>query len=237
MALRVLLGDDELMTLEGVRAVLEAADGIEVVGEAHTGQELCAVAARTNPGLVLVDPHLRGFAEYRQRFEAVLSERGDVKVVVFSESSHPADVDSALAAGAAAYIVKTIHPLNLPAALRATAEGTVFHSCVAAADGAMSEPRSANLTEREREILAAVACGLSNRAISRELQVSEQTVKFHLANVYRKVGVLSRTAAVRYALEHDMVTLDRRSNGSVPPLPHPYAGQANPGAGRNRSPK
>jgi DNA-binding NarL/FixJ family response regulator len=207
MALRVLLGDEERMTLEGVRAVLEAAEGIEVAAEAHTGQELCSAAARTSPDLVLVDPRLPGFEECRQRFDAILSERGEAKVVFFADSSHPADVDGALAAGAAAYIVKTIHPLNLPAALRATAEGTVFHSCLADAGGVLAEPCSAELTEREREVLAAVACGLSNRAISRELGVSEQTVKFHLANVYRKLGVLSRTAAVRYALEHDVASL------------------------------
>lgn len=225
MALRVLLGDDELMTLEGVRLVLGAASGIDVVGEAHTGQELCAAVARTSPELVLLDPGLPGLDDCRERFEAILSERIDIKVVVFSESAHPADVDSALTAGAAAYIVKTIHPLSLPAALRVTAERTVFHSCRTPPFRHGDARRASPLTQREREILAAVACGLSNRAISEELQLSEQTVKFHLASVYRKIGVASRTAAVRYALEHEIVTVERRATAAVASLPRRRTGR------------
>jgi DNA-binding NarL/FixJ family response regulator len=223
MALRVLLADDELITLEGVRLVLEAAEGISVVGEVHTALELSSSVARTRPELVLLNPGLRGSDDYGERFDAILAERGGLRVVVFSESSDPRDIERAFAAGAAAYIVKTINPLSLPAALRATAERTVFHTCHPPG-GWNGANGGSGLTERELDILAAVAYGLSNRAISQELGVSEQTVKFHLANVYRKIGVLSRTAAVRYALDRDIVAVESPSPGTWASAPQRQEG-------------
>jgi DNA-binding NarL/FixJ family response regulator len=205
--MRVLLADDQLVTLEGVRIVLESSDDISVVGQACTAEELSSMVARTRPDVVLIDPQLCGNDGF-DCIGAIQAAHRPAKVVFFSVKSNIHHVQAALEAGAAAYISKTIHPLDLVGALRQTLQRTVFHprlsQSVGEDNGHMQE-----LTAREREILTAVARGLSNKAISQELWVTEQTVKFHLTNVYRKLGVPSRTAAVRYAHEHGLVGAER----------------------------
>jgi DNA-binding NarL/FixJ family response regulator len=127
----------------------------------------------------------------------------DVKVVIFSATTTVAEISAALGNGAIAYVLKTVNPLDLPAVIRQAAEGTVFYAPPAPVAPAAKD--TADLTEREREILAAVMRGLSNKAISQEFWVTEQTVKFHLSNVYRKLGVPNRTAAARFAHEHGLI--------------------------------
>jgi DNA-binding NarL/FixJ family response regulator len=205
--MRVLLADDQLVTLEGVRIVLEASDDISVVGQACTAEELCPLVARTRPDVVLIDPQLYREDEFGC-IAAIQSAHREAKVVLFSVRSNIHHVQAALEAGAAAYIIKTIHPLDLVGALRQTLQRTVFHPRLSKALQGTSG-HTEELTAREREILTAVARGLSNKAISEELWVTEQTVKFHLTNVYRKLGVPSRTAAVRYAHEHGLVGIER----------------------------
>jgi DNA-binding NarL/FixJ family response regulator len=205
--MRVLLADDQLVTLEGVRIVLESSDDISVVGQACTAEELSSMVSRTRPDVVLIDPELCGNDGF-DCIAAIRAQHRDAKVVFFSVKSNIHHVQAALEAGAAAYIIKTIHPLDLVGALRQTVQRTVFHprlsQMLSGHNGDAEE-----LTAREREILTAVARGLSNKAISEELWVTEQTVKFHLTNVYRKLGVPSRTAAVRYAHEHGLVGVER----------------------------
>jgi DNA-binding NarL/FixJ family response regulator len=159
---------------------------------------------RTQPDLVLLDirmPQLDGLAcldRIRKRYP-------QVKVVVLSVFSDPEHIEGALKRGASGYIVKSINPLDLPSAIRQAVEGTVYHALGLPEADARSEAREAGLTEREVTILSGVARGLSNRAIGRELWVTEQTVKFHLTNIYRKLGVENRTEAVRYAYQHRLV--------------------------------
>jgi DNA-binding NarL/FixJ family response regulator len=206
--MRVLLADDQLVTLEGVRIVLESSDEINVVGQAGTAEELSSMVARTRPDVVLIDPQVCGDDDEFACIGTIRAQHRDAKVVFFSMRSNIHHVQAALEAGAAAYIIKTIHPLDLVGALRQTLQRTVFHprlsKTLQGENGAATE-----LTAREREILTAVARGLSNKAISEEFWVTEQTVKFHLSNVYRKLGVPSRTAAVRYAHEHGLVGMER----------------------------
>jgi DNA-binding NarL/FixJ family response regulator len=205
--MRVLLADDQLVTLEGVRIVLESSDDISVVGQACTAEELSSMVARTRPDVVLIDPQLCGNDGF-DCIGAIQAQHRDAKVVFFSVKSNVHHVQAALEAGAAAYIIKTIHPLDLVGALRQTVQRTVFHPRISESF-AGGNSHMQELTAREREILTAVARGLSNKAISQELWVTEQTVKFHLTNVYRKLGVPSRTAAVRYAHEHGLVSAER----------------------------
>jgi DNA-binding NarL/FixJ family response regulator len=206
--MRVLLADDQLVTLEGVRIVLESSDDISVVGQACTAEELCSLVARTRPDVVLVEPRVYSENDF-DCIGAIHAHHREAKVVLFSVKTNIHHVQAALEAGAAAYIIKTIHPLDLVGALRQTLQRTVFHprlSTVLLGENGHNE----ELTARERQILAAVARGLSNKAISEELWVTEQTVKFHLTNVYRKLGVPSRTAAVRYAHEHGLVGVEHQ---------------------------
>jgi DNA-binding NarL/FixJ family response regulator len=205
--MRVLLADDQLVTLEGVRIVLESSDDISVVGQACTAEELSSMVARTRPDVVLIDPQLCGNDGF-DCVGAIRAQHREAKVVFFSVRSNIHHVQAALEAGAAAYIVKTIHPLDLVGALRQTLQRTVFHPRLSETLGG-ENGHTDELTAREREILTAVARGLSNKAISQELWVTEQTVKFHLTNVYRKLGVPSRTAAVRYAHEHGLIGAQR----------------------------
>ena len=108
---------------------------------------------------------------------------------------------AALKRGASAYIVKTVNPLDLPAALRQVVQPTIYFGLPPEQDDPAA---TAGLTDRETAMLRALARGLSNAAISKEFWVTEQTVKFHLTNIYRKLGVKNRTEATRYAYQHGL---------------------------------
>jgi DNA-binding NarL/FixJ family response regulator len=125
-----------------------------------------------------------------------------VKVIVLSVFSDPERIQAAFKHGASGYIVKSVNPLDLPSAIRQAVDGTVFHAIGLPEVDEQSLGKAAGLTERELSILKAVAQGLSNAAIGKELWVTEQTVKFHLTNIYRKLGVANRTEATRWALAH-----------------------------------
>ena len=197
MTLKVLVADDHRLMVDGVRAALEVADGIEVVGEAYSGAEVIPLVHQTSPDLVLLDlrmPDLDGMS----CLDRLRKHYPEVKVVVLSVYSDREHIESALRHGACGYIVKNVNPIDLPSAIRQAYEGTVYHP-VGPADGDGSPTRVVGLTEREVVILKAVGRGLSNHAIGKELWVTEQTVKFHLTNIYRKLDVNNRTTAAREA--------------------------------------
>ena len=125
----------------------------------------------------------------------------DIKVVILSASNSPADINAALARGANGFILKSVNPIDLPSALRQVHEGTVFHAGMGAPGATASPAEEAGLTDRELTLLRALARGLSNKQISKELWISEQTVKFHVSNIYRKLDVSNRAGAVRWAHE------------------------------------
>jgi DNA-binding NarL/FixJ family response regulator len=130
----------------------------------------------------------------------------NVKVVVLSAFTDSERIQAALTRGASGYIVKSVNPGDLASAVRHAVEGTFFGPVGAPdADGGDDAVAAAGLTERELGVLKALARGLSNQAIGKECWVSEQTVKFHLSNIYRKLGVANRTEAARFAYEHLLV--------------------------------
>lgn len=197
MSLKILLADDHRLVLEGIRCALSATEGFEIVGEARKGSQVLPLIGQLKPDVVLLDirmPEMDGIA----CLELIRKRHPDVKVVVLSVYNDADHIQAALSRGAAAYIVKSINPADLPSAVSQAVEGTVYHAL------GMPEERddassSHGLTERELVILRAVARGLSNRAIGEELWVTEQTVKFHLTNIYRKLSVANRTEAARAA--------------------------------------
>jgi DNA-binding NarL/FixJ family response regulator len=135
-------------------------------------------------------------------------------VIVLGASREKADIDNAFDAGALAYAVKTAHPEDVAATIRQTFDHTIFLAKTASNGASPSSvvPVAAGededdvaLTRREREILALVAEGHSNRELARMLWVTEQTVKFHLSNIYRKLDVSNRTEASRWAHRHGLV--------------------------------
>lgn len=133
----------------------------------------------------------------------------EIKVGILFGDRDQTRIHSALAAGAAACVMKNVHPDDLPAAIRQVVEATVLPASSFPDAVAASEPQTVgDLTEREMTMLKAIAQDMSNKAISREHWVTEQTVKFHLNNVYRKLGVPNRTAAARLACQHGLLDGD-----------------------------
>jgi DNA-binding NarL/FixJ family response regulator len=197
---KVLIADGNRLILEGFRRALDGYEDIEIVGVTHSGTHLLELIVRRRPEVVAIDLDLRD-STGRSCLDVVTASHPDLKVVVLSSSSSPERIRSALARGARAFIVKSVNPLDIPSALRQAHEETVYH-----AFGFREAPedalRSAGLTEREITMLKALARGLSNKAISRELWLAEPTVKFHLGNLYRKIGVPNRLAAATFAHTH-----------------------------------
>jgi DNA-binding NarL/FixJ family response regulator len=205
--IRVLIADDHPLIIAGIRRTIDDLDDIEVVGEAHSGPELLQLVERRRPGLVLMDLRMPGVLGV-QCIEDLRGRWPEVKVVVLSACDDRASIDAALYAGASAYILKSAQTIDIASVLRQASSGVVFHApSHVPSPRPADDPELPSLTDRERSILSAVASGLTTAAISRDLWVSEHTVKFHLTNIYRKLGVANRAGAVRYALEHHLVAL------------------------------
>jgi two-component system NarL family response regulator len=203
MALRVLLADDHKLVLEAVSHALEKDDGFTVVATADSGAKVADLVARHRPDIVLMDlrmPEVDGL----QALDQIRARDKSVKVVMLSASNSPAEIQSALSRGANGFILKSVNPIDLPSALRQIHEGTVFHAGVEGGAPVASAADTAGLTDREVTLVRALARGLSNKQISQELWITEQTVKFHLSNIYRKLDVSNRTGAVRWAHEHGL---------------------------------
>ena len=204
MAIRVLLVDDHRLILAAIRAALEKAGEIDVVGEAAEGKQVLRLIRQTNPDVVLLDlrlPDMDGLA----CLDRIRQSYPDVKVIVLSAFSDPEHIESAFKRGAITYIVKSVHPTDLPSALRQAVEQTVHHGIRVIGDSGTHTGNGLGLTERELWMLRAVARGLTNDAISKEFWVTEHTVKFHLNRIYRKLGVSNRTQAALLAHEHGLI--------------------------------
>jgi DNA-binding NarL/FixJ family response regulator len=128
-----------------------------------------------------------------------------VKVVVLSGVDEPEQIRIALEQGASAFIVKHVDPRDLASALRQVAGGTVFQVLGASESGEDNAAKAAGITDSELRVLRALAQGASNKQIAADLFITEQTVKFHLTNIYRKLRVSNRTEATRYAYQHGLV--------------------------------
>ena len=202
--LRVVVCDDHELMRSALRAVLTPDEGIEVVGEAADATALLALLEAVEPDVVMLDLGLPGVDGLRC-LELVRERHPRVATVVVSAADDPATIDAAFRRGAAAYALKSVNPLDLPATVRQAVEGSVFRPD-RASRGALEPSRATGLSEKEAVVLAELAKGHSNREIAQALWLSEQTVKFHLRNVYRKLGVANRTDALRLALERDLVT-------------------------------
>jgi DNA-binding NarL/FixJ family response regulator len=199
----VFLADDHKLVLEAVQHALEKAEDFSVVATTNSGAKIADLVARHRPDIVVMDlsmPEVNGL----QALDQIRARDKDIKVVILSASNSPSDINAALARGANGFILKSVNPIDLPSALRQVHEGTVFHAGMGTPGASESPAEQAGLTDRELTLLRALARGLSNREISKELWISEQTVKFHVSNIYRKLDVSNRAGAVRWAHEHGM---------------------------------
>jgi DNA-binding NarL/FixJ family response regulator len=197
--LRILVVDDHALMRDALRATIEDAEGLDVAGEAETASDALVLAQTRQPDVVLLDLVLPG-AEGLSCLEELRRRHPDTPVVVFSGVDDPDLIAGSLARGAAAFVLKRTNPLDLATAIRQAVEPTMFHR-----PAPLSGASRARLTEKELEVLAQLALGRSNREIAQALWISVQTVKFHLGNVYRKLGAATRTEAVRIAHQRALV--------------------------------
>ena len=204
MCLKVLLVDDHKLMAAALKDALDNVDDLRVVGVAHCGSDALSMVTRAQPDVVVLDVNMPGMSGL-ECLDIINRDYPSIKVVMISAADDIKVIRDTFARGAAAFIAKTVSPSDLPAALRHVCEGTVFHAPTTLEADRPDPLREAGLTEREVTMLKAVARGLSNRAISEEFWVTEQTVKFHLNNLYRKLGVPNRTAAAGFAHEQGLV--------------------------------
>jgi DNA-binding NarL/FixJ family response regulator len=221
--IRVLLADDQVLVRAGFRVLLEGEDGIEVVGEAGDGAEAVAIAQATRPDVVLMDirmPLLDGLEATRQI--AADENLDGVRVLILTTFDVDEYVFEALRAGASGFLVKDTEPAELIRAVRVVAEGEALLSpgvtrrliaeIVARPERSSATPSVLSvLTEREREVLALVAAGLSNDEIAEELVISPATARTHVSRAMVKLRARDRAQLVVIAYESGLVSPARHS--------------------------
>ncbi|BFM25929.1 MULTISPECIES: response regulator transcription factor [Microbacterium] len=198
--IRVVIADDHPVVRAGVRALLDAEPDIAVVGEASTPDEAVALAADLAPELVLMDLQFGDRAAGADATRRVRALAAPPYVLVLTNYDTDGDILGAVEAGASGYLLKDAPPHELLAGVRAAAAG---QSALAPAIAGrllarLREPR-VTLSVREIEVLRLVSRGASNADVARRLHITDATVKSHLAHVFSKLGVTSRTAAVSAA--------------------------------------
>lgn len=204
---RIFLADDHPLVLAGVRSALEADGGFEVIGETGSAEQVLPLIRRLMPDVVLLGGEMPGIDPVAF-LDRALDIRPALHVILFSSNADPDRVQTAFSHRAAGYVLRSIEPADLPSAIRQAIEGTAFHARGLPALTEEAAAKATGLTVRELTVVKAVTRGLSNRAIARELWITEQTVKFHLGNVYRKLGISNRTEAARWVLNKGLEHLN-----------------------------
>jgi DNA-binding NarL/FixJ family response regulator len=211
MTIRVLIVDDHTVVRQGLRAFFDGDRTLELVGEAKDGAEAIRVARRLRPDVVLMDllmPVMDGVAAT----EAIRKELPETEVLALTSVLQDSAVVGAIRAGAIGYLLKNAEPEELRTAIKAAAAGRVQLAPEAAAR-LMREVRapegSEKLSEREVEVLRLLARGYANKAIARELGITERTVKAHVGSILSKLQLESRTQAALYAGRIGLVPVER----------------------------
>jgi len=214
VTIRIVIADDEALIRTGLRAIIEAEPDLTVAGEAADGAEVVPLARRLRPDLVLMDvrmPAVDGIQATRHLVESVPDPPKVLVVTTFENDDHVYD---ALRVGASGFLLKRARPDELVQAIRTVVAGEslLFPAAIRrlaarrAPGPAAARLEGAQLTEREAEVLALMARGLSNAEIAGQLTVSLQTVKTHVANVLAKLRARDRTQAVVAAYDSGFVT-------------------------------
>jgi DNA-binding NarL/FixJ family response regulator len=202
---RLLLMADHPLIVQAIRLALRQTVGFQVVGYVDGRRCASSVLAELRPDVIVLDD-MRNREDALARLREAADHVPSAECLLLSACMDKEWVDDAFAAGAGAVISKTVHPVALGTLLREIVAGNVVHRPRRVAASAPPCP----LTARELEILRLAAQGMTNGRIARELWVTEPTVKFHLTNTYRKLGVANRTEASRYAHVNDLVASDDR---------------------------
>jgi two-component system, NarL family, response regulator len=204
--IRVLVADDHPILREGLVVLINRQAGMKVVAEAADGCEAVALFSRVMPDIAVIDlrmPAMNGI----ETLNAIKSSDPLALVVILSSFASDEDIYNALRAGARGYLVKDAPPEELVKCLRTVYEGGTFIP-PAIASKLAERLGTAELTAREREVLALVAKGKANREIGVSLDVTEGTIKVHVNNILNKLGVASRTEAVNIGIRRGLVRID-----------------------------
>ncbi|SDS64210.1 DNA-binding response regulator, NarL/FixJ family, contains REC and HTH domains [Brevibacterium sandarakinum] len=206
MTIRVILVDDHPVVRAGLRSVIDAPDHIEVIGEAGSGEEALAAVDELTPDVVLCDLRLGAGIDGIEVTKRLNARPTKPAVLILTTFDNDAEIVAALNAGAAGYLLKDINPEDISTAIEKASRGETYlppeiSSKVVAA---MRNP-GPKLTRRERDVVKLLATGASNAQIAQELFVTEATVKSHLVNVFTKLGVDSRSRAIRVAEDRGLV--------------------------------
>ena len=207
--IRILVVDDHPIVRSGIMSVLATQADFDVVGEAATGDEAIAAAARLEPDLVLMDLRMPGRGGVAEA-AAILEEQPSTRMVVLTTYVSDGEVLRAIEAGAVGYLLKDVPHDELFRALRAVARGERYLAPLVTERlmARWQQPTRTTLTDRELEVLHRVARGDGNKQIAHGLGITEPTVKAHLVHIFEKLGVDNRTAAARMAREEGLITGD-----------------------------
>src|ERR1041385_3706214 len=184
--LKIVIADDHQLMIHAIRLSLESSENIEIVGEADSGSKVLPLVGQTSPDLVLLDIRMPGM-DGLTVLERLQERYPKVRGAILSAVDDPTVIQAAFSRGASAFIVKHIDPTDLPAAIRQAIVGAIFQP-LGVPEREENGPAAAELSKRELTILQALQSGRSNKQIASELFLAEQTVKFHLTNIYRKLG-------------------------------------------------
>lgn len=200
----VLLADDHMVVRSGLKALLGTQPGIEVVAEAASGEEALALAEQHGPAVVMMDLAMGAGMDGIEAIKQLRQRNSGQAILVFTTYDSDADIVRAVDAGAMGYLLKDASPEEIFAAVRGAVQGqSVMSAPVASRLFQQLRNPDAILTPREAELLSLLTEGLSNRELGQRLFISEATVKTHLAHIYAKLGVETRSAAIATAIRRE----------------------------------
>ena len=201
--LRVAIVDDHPMVVEGIQAILESYDDVDVVATLSSGQEIIDQVEALSPDVILLDLNMPGISGLSTT-ELLLERRPDMRILILTMHDNPEYISSALSHGAMGYVLKDVPTDEIKLAIDTVMHGTRY--LCTGAQGSLT-PNDApisreQLTNREQTILLRLAQGKSNKEVALDLDISVRTVETHRKNIKRKLGISSTAGLTRYAMEH-----------------------------------
>jgi DNA-binding NarL/FixJ family response regulator len=209
MTIRVLLCDDHTILRDGLRNLLEGEPDLQVVGEASDGQQAIQAVRDLQPDVVLMDINMPGMSGM-EAVEKLTAEFEGIRILILTMFNHEEYLFRTIRAGAKGYLLKDSPVSEVVEAIRKVMTGgsVLNPSLTDKLMASYREPReepAEKLSPREMEVLTALVQGLSNKLIAEQLFISETTVKLHISNIYRKLGVKSRSQAIMHAVREKLV--------------------------------
>ncbi|NVO23674.1 response regulator transcription factor [Donghicola sp. C2-DW-16] len=203
--IRILIVDDHPMVADGIEAILEGYDDIQVVGVLGNGQDAIDQFETLDPDVILLDLNMPGVGGLTAT-EIILERRPDTRILILSMHDTPEYISSALSHGARGYVLKDVPTEEIKTAIDAVMRGERY--LCTGARGSLTPEETGDrepLTSREQTVLLQLAQGKSNKEVAAELDISVRTVETHRKNIKRKLGISSTAGLTRYALEHGVL--------------------------------